>query len=251
MNEQIQDVRQTKMRLPYFNEDVPVLYLQDGTPYIPVVVLCQLLGVRSDTRIRRWRKLLLWESARKLPLQTERRGKRVVWCLPLGALPLWLSYINWKAVLPNRHKQLLNARDELVELPKRIHLEMLVHYRLVRRFLFWFLVTYENADEVLSQWAQQLQPFVDGDETILLEELVTEGHSIINEATSVARRMLHEQESIPVVDAYNVDHYGSVTEIFSLPLLPIVSQEDEEQLIECMEMLKEWYQEIIAFAAGH
>ena len=88
---------------------------------------------------------------------------------------------------------------------------------------------------------------IDGEDTILLEELVAEGRSIISEAVDIARKMVHEQQSIPIVDACKVDHYGSVTEIFSLPLLPIVSQEDEEQLIECMEMLKEWHQDITTF----
>ncbi len=244
MSEQIQDVRQTIMKLPYFDEDVPVLYLSDGTPYVPVVILCQILGLRSDSRIRRWRKLLLWSSACKLPLQTEKRGKRVVWCLPFGALPLWLCYINWNAVLPERRKQLLKARDELADLPKRIHLEMLVHYRQVRHFLFWFLVTYENADNALEQWVQQIQPAIDSDGAIWLEELVANGRCIINEAIGIARKMMHEQESIPIIDACKVDHYGNVVETFSLPLLPMVSWEDEEQLIECMEMLKEWYQDI-------
>jgi len=247
MSEQIQDVRQTIMKLPYFNEEVPVLYLSDGTPYIPVVILCRILGIQADGRIRRWRKLLFWNSTCKLPLQTEKRGKRVVWCLPFGAFPLWLSCINWNAVLPERRKQLLNARDELTELPKRVHLEMLVHYRQVRRFLFWFLVTYENADIFLEQWVQQLQPVIDGDEAIWLEELVAEGRSIINEAIDVARKMLRDQEGIPIVDAWKVDHYGNVLKTFSLPLLPIVSQEDEEQLIQCINMLKEWYQDIRTF----
>jgi len=136
MSELIHDVRQTKMKLPYFNEDVPVLYLSDGTPYIPVVVLCQILGLRSDTYIRQWRKLLLWSSARKLPLENEKWGKRIVWCLPFGALPIWFCSFNLKALVPERRKQLLNSIDEFIKLPNRIYLEMLTHYRQVRRFLF-------------------------------------------------------------------------------------------------------------------
>ena len=63
------------MKLPYFNEDVPVLYLSDGTPYIPVVVLCQILGLRSDSCIRRWRKLLLWSSARQATFRRLKNGE--------------------------------------------------------------------------------------------------------------------------------------------------------------------------------
>ena len=139
------------------------------------------------------------------------------------------------------------SRYELTELPNRIHLEMLTHYRQVRRFLFWFLVTYENANVALTQWLQHIQSAINSDDAILLEELVVEGHSIIEEAINIARKMIHEQERIPIVDAYKVDHYGTVTEKFSLPLLPIVSQEDEERLVECMEMLKEWHQDMTIF----
>src|SRR6266849_3852946 len=31
--------------LPYFDDEVPVLYLADGTGYIPVVALCRMLGI--------------------------------------------------------------------------------------------------------------------------------------------------------------------------------------------------------------
>lgn len=153
--------------------------------------------------------------------------------------------------MTERSKQLLNSIDELVELPNRIHLEMLTHYRQVRRFLFWFLVTYEDADIALSKWVQLLYPTIDSDGITWLEELVAEGRSIINEALDIAQKMIREQENIPIIEACNVDHYGNSIETFSLPLLPMVSQVDEEQFIECIEMLKEWYKDIAEFITKH
>jgi len=47
------------MILPYFNEEMSVLCLQDGSRYIPMVALCRMLGLRADAHIPRWRKLLL------------------------------------------------------------------------------------------------------------------------------------------------------------------------------------------------
>ena len=41
-----QVIQQTTMILPYFDEEVPVLCLQDGTRHIPVVALCRMLGLR-------------------------------------------------------------------------------------------------------------------------------------------------------------------------------------------------------------
>src|SRR5258707_442074 len=65
-------VQQGTMILPYFDDEVPVVFLADGTRYIPVVALCRMLGLRPERHIPRWRRLFLWEHARKLPLQTEK-----------------------------------------------------------------------------------------------------------------------------------------------------------------------------------
>src|SRR5438105_3311167 len=70
--ESVEVIAQTTMTLPYLDDQVPALYLSDGRPYIPVCAVCKVFGIRADTHIQRWRKLLLWETARKLPFQTER-----------------------------------------------------------------------------------------------------------------------------------------------------------------------------------
>lgn len=74
MRKQIEQViQQTSMILPYFNEEVPMLCLQNGSRYIPVVALCRMLGLRADTHIPRWRRLVLWCNAQKLPWAYEDR----------------------------------------------------------------------------------------------------------------------------------------------------------------------------------
>ncbi len=54
--------------------------LADGTAYIPVIALYQMLGLHAATHIARWRRLMIWSNARKLPLRTV-RGRRIVWLL--------------------------------------------------------------------------------------------------------------------------------------------------------------------------
>src|SRR5205807_6883503 len=103
-------IRQVTIVLPYFGEEVPVLYLADGTAYLPVRSLCRMLGLRAETHIPQWRKLVLWASARKLPLQTV-RGQRTVWCLHMGALSFWCVCFNWSLVAPVRREQLRQATD--------------------------------------------------------------------------------------------------------------------------------------------
>jgi len=71
MDEGEEVIAQSTIIFPFLNDEVPVLYLADGRPYIPVFAVCHALGIRADTHIRRWRKLVLWVTARKLPFQTE------------------------------------------------------------------------------------------------------------------------------------------------------------------------------------
>lgn len=73
-------VRQTTITLPYFEQELPAMYMADGTGYIPVIALCQMLGLHAATHIARWRRLMIWSHARKLPLRTV-RGRRIVWLL--------------------------------------------------------------------------------------------------------------------------------------------------------------------------
>ena len=235
MENQEQEIRQTAITLPYFDYEVPVLYL-NGTPYVPVIALCEMLGLRADTHIRRWRKLVLWANARKLPLRTA-RGKRIVWCLHIGALPFWCACFNWSLVNPERRIQLRQAVDEWLKMIEQAEREMLGNYKYIRRLLFAFLTAYADADTKLSRFAQHLSPRLDSDSSKQLERLVSQGRTLIHEATAHAREMLHEQATIPVVDAVKVDPDGEVTETLSLPLFPMVSREDGERFFEYISML--------------
>src|SRR5256885_1677907 len=99
MNEREQEVVAQKMiPLPFLSDEVPALYLADGRPYIPVFAVCHALGIRADMHIRRWRRLALWVTARKLPFQTEKRGKRPVWCLLISQVPFLYSLFDWELV---------------------------------------------------------------------------------------------------------------------------------------------------------
>ena len=71
-------------------------------------------------------------------------------------------------------------------------------------------MTYEDADVALSQWVELLYHVIDSEGITWLEELVAEGRSIINEAIYITRKMIREQGNIPIIEAYNVDHYGNI-----------------------------------------
>ncbi len=76
-----QVVQQSTMILPHFDYEVPILYVADGTAYVPVIALCEMLGLRADRHIQRWRGLALWANACKLPLRMKSGKTRIVWCL--------------------------------------------------------------------------------------------------------------------------------------------------------------------------
>src|SRR5437588_9714684 len=134
-------IHQATIVLPYFGEEMPVLYLADGTAYLSVRSLCRMLGLRAETHIPRWRRLVLWASARKLPLQTA-RGHRIVWCLHRGALPYWCACFNWSLVSAERREQLHRATEAWQKDIAQAQRLLLERYRALRRYLFAFLGSY-------------------------------------------------------------------------------------------------------------
>jgi hypothetical protein len=240
---QRQAIQQTTLMLPYFDEEVPALYLADGTAYLPVRALCRMLGIRAETHIPRWRKLLLWANARKLPLQTA-RGQRIVWCLHSGALPFWCACFNWSLVSAERREQLRQATDDWLEDVAQAHRLLLERYRLLRRYLFVFLNSYNDAETWLDRCALHFSCSLDVASSLQLEQLLSQGKTLISQATVQARKMVQEQTMAPVVDMITLDAVGAGTEIGTLPLFPVVPREDCEQLFVYMRRLAQWHQKM-------
>ncbi len=240
---QRQAIQQTTLMLPYFDEEVPVLYLADGTAYLPVRALCRMLGLRAETHIPRWRRLVLWANARKLPLHTA-RGQRMVWCLHRGALPFWCICFNWSVVSAERREQLRQAteawREDVVQAPQLL----LDRYRSLRRYLFTFLNAYSDAEAWLDRWALHLSCSLDVASSLQLEQLLSQGKALIGQATAQARKIVQEQARAPVVDMITLDADGAGTEIGTLPLFPVVPREDCEQFFASIRRLAHWHQEM-------
>jgi hypothetical protein len=244
-----QSMQQATIMLSYFEEELPVLYLSDGAAYLPVRVLCRMLGLRAETHIPRWRKLVLWANARKLPLQTA-RGQRNVWCLHSRALPFWCACFNWSLVTPVRREQLRQATDAWLEEVEQAQQLMLDCYRSLRQYLFEFLEAYSDAETRLKQWALCLSSSLDTLSSAQLRMLLSQGYTLIEQATAQARKMVQEQAMMPVVDIITVDVYGAVTETGTLPLFPVVCREDREQFFAYVGELTRWHQDLVAFIVG-
>jgi hypothetical protein len=250
MSEREQEVVAQKMiPLPFLDDEVPALYLADGRPYIPVFAVCHALGIRADMHIRRWRHLVLWFSARKLPFLTEKRGKRLVWCLLISEVPFLYSLFDWKLVTPSRRLQLRRATEEQVKLANLAYQTMQYRYRTMRQALFTFLTACADIDAFLQRYAATMLSALDDESALALAALLGRGRSLFQEATVHARKMLHEQGTLPVVDAVKIDAQNNVIDTFSLPLLPLVSQEDSEHFFALMGQVMAWLQEERAFWA--
>ena len=240
-------IEQTTVTLPYLEDKVPALYLSDGRPYIPVCAVCRALGIRADTHIRRWRQLVLWITARKLLFQTEKRGKRLVWCLLISQVPFLYSLFNWKLVSPERRLQLHRATEEQVKLADLAYQEMQQRYKAMRQTLFTFLTTFADIDGLLLQYADTLSRMLDDKSSLALTSLVDRGRSLFQEAAAHARKMLHDQGELPIIDTFKIDANNNMTDTFSMPLLPIVLHEDSEHFFALMGQLTAWKLELEAF----
>jgi hypothetical protein len=248
MDESQQEViAQTTVILPFLDDEVPALYLADGRLYIPVCAVCRALGIHADTHIRRWRTLVLWITARKLPFQTEKRGKRLVWCLLISEVPFLYGLFDWKLVSPERRLQLLRASKEQAKLADLAYQEMQQRYKAMRQALFTFLTAFADIDALLQQYAAVLSPTLDDESSLVLVALVDRGRSLFQKATTHARKMLHDQGTLPIVDAFMIDADNNMIDTFSMPLLPIVSHEDSELFFALMGQLAVWRKELQAF----
>ncbi len=248
MDESQQEViAQATVTLPFLDDEVPALYLADGKLYIPVCAVCRALGIHADTHIRRWRTLVLWITARKLPFQTEKRGKRLVWCLLISEVPFLYGLFDWKLVSPERRLQLLRASKEQAKLADLAYQEMQQRYKAMRQALFTFLTAFADIDALLQRYAAVLSPTLDDESSLVLAALVDRGRSLFQKATTHARKMLHDQGTLPIVDAFKIDADNNVIDTFSMPLLPIVPHEESELFFALMRQLTVWRQELQAF----
>lgn len=252
VEEHSEQIRQTTITLSYFEYEIPVLYVSDETAYIPVIELCKMLGLRADTHIPRWRRLFLWEHARKLSYQTAKRGKHMVWCLHGGALLFWFSCFDWSLVLPERRVQLEQATNAGMKALDQTYRNMQARYKAFRCELFTFLTAYSDIETTLPQFSASLHVYLDDfDVCVEWEDIISKGRKLIDAALKHARGRLQDQANIPVIDAMRINSNREVIEEFALPLLPVVQEEDIVQFHENLRKVAEWHQQMRNFLATH
>jgi hypothetical protein len=238
-------VQQTTIALPYLEEEVPALYLADGRPYIPVFAVCRVLGIRADTHIQRWRHLVFWTTARKLLFQTEKRGKRLVWCLLVSEVPYLYSLFDWKSLQPERRRQLYEAASAHTKLLGQVYQEMQERYAATRQMLFSILT--KTADLDITFWPELEEKIglLPLESQPLAAQLLDRGHVAYAELISHTRKMLQiQQDETLIVDGVKIDPDNTVVDTFSMPLLPVVSHEDSLRLTELLRQVAAWHRSL-------
>lgn len=242
-------IEQTTVALPFLDEEVTALFMADGRIYIPVCEVCRALSIRADKHIRHWQKLVLWITARKLPLHTEKRGRRLVWCLLISHVPFLYSLFDWQLVSLQQRIRLYWATEEQAKLANMAYQEMQQQYEAMRQALFTFLINVADIDMFLQQYTDVLSPTLDDESSLALASIIGSGRSLFQKAISHARKMLYDQEMLPIIDTFQIDANNEVTDTFSMPLLPIVPREDIELFFAFMRQLIAWKQELQAFSS--
>jgi hypothetical protein len=148
---------------------------------------------------------------------------------------------------PERRLQLHRATEEQLKLADLAYQTMQQRYRATRQALFTFLTTCADIDALLQCYTAAMLPTRDDASALVLAALLDRGRSLFQEATAHARKMVHEQGALPVVDAIRIDANNTVIDTFSMPLLPILSHEDSEHFFAPMEQLTSWMREERAF----
>lgn len=232
---------------PFLDDEVPALSLGDGRLYIPVYKVCQALGICADRHIRHWQKLVLCITAQKLPFRTEKRGKRMVWCLLISQVPFLYGLFDWQLVSPERQLQLQMACEEKARLADLAYQEMQRNYKAMRKVLYTYLINAADFEALLQGYADVLSATCDNELTLPLIARIERGRSLFRDAIDLARKMVRDQRVFPIIDTFRVNSDNNVIDTFSMPLLPIVLQEDYELFFSFMRQLTAWREELQKF----
>jgi len=165
----------------------------------------------------------------------------------MGALPFWCACFNWSLVPAERREQLRRATDAWQEDVAQAQRLLLERYRSLRRDLFAFLEAYSDAETWLDHWSQHLSATIDAASSRQFETLLSQGKTLIGQATAQASEMVQEQAMAPIIDIVTIDESGAVTETDTQPLFPVVPGEDREQFFASVRKLAQWHREVAVF----
>jgi hypothetical protein len=112
---------------------------------------------------------------------------------------------------------------------------MQLTYRRTRQALYRFLVAFAPLESTLQRKAELLRPRLDQDSRLQFEALVELGCTLSASVRHLASTIVQWQEAQPLMEAFTIDADGSAQEACSLPLLPVLPQEEIEAFFVAVE----------------
>jgi hypothetical protein len=167
-----------------------------------------------------------------------------VWCLPISHVPFLYGFCDWQLISPERRLQLKRACKEQARLTDLAYQEMQWRYKATRKALFTFLTIFASIDTLLQRYIHALSSTREDKSSIPLVAHIQRGRSLFQDATDQARKMVLNQGELPIIDTFTIDEDNKIIDTSSMPLLPIVPQEDCERFFALIEQLTSWRQEL-------
>ena len=205
------------------------------------------LGLPVAPHIRKWRNMLLWITAQKLPLKTK-SGTRNVWCLLISEVPFLYGNVIWRYVSSERRQQLHEAAKKGMHLAHEAYQHMQREYHEYRQSLFTFL---RGCADIEQRWEHEwhlLPSDASNDTKQAFHTLLQEGQSCYHDAAALAREILQEQATNPLIDALIIGGENKVVDSFSMPLFPVIDTEKRGQFALSLLALAAWHRHMASFS---
>jgi hypothetical protein len=223
--------RQTTFILPHFDYEVPLLMGADGHHYVPLFVLCRLLGLDASRELRCARHKLLWDSARLFHVRWN-GASYFAWCqpYPLG-LASWLGAVEYQRIQdPDRRAQLHRTVQEGMELWGRTWDVTRDRFEQGRKRIYHLSQRMTEVGEVLHH-LQQHAPWPSADVQRQIEQLALRQQVLADQVQTFVRAWLADKADLPVIDALRLDEAGNVLdESVPMTLFGTMTRHEEARL---------------------
>lgn len=103
----------TLLHVPFNGEHVDAAR-ENGTVWVPVKRICQSLGIQAHGQAERL-KSKPWANTQMICAVAEDGKKRMVFCLDLDSLPMWLATIDTQRVRPAVREKLVTYQKECAQ----------------------------------------------------------------------------------------------------------------------------------------
>lgn len=261
------EVTQGTLHLNPFDADVPAITLADGTEYVPIRALCELLGLAPSP----WIAVVCGyyrgddvegAAVRRLPYLRPDGVSRDEWCLDRYHVLRWLTFhLNPHHVPAGvRHEQLLGFQRQMVDVVGRLYQHQQEDFHAVKQDVIHRLdacaTSLRTLDELIAAFGPHLEHSVPTEaegRAIRVEfvAFVAEGRRVQEQLADALRAVLQQMTDELVIDAVKVDEAtGEVVDTVAMPILPHVP--DLSEVNRLSDKAHQWFvEDLVAWPHAH